>query len=107
MKRRNEKIVEKYTIIFSDGSKLTNLTMNGNNFVSSSPIDWEIFKYNMSTVTIQCGDRTVVSKNMELIKYDKTGEEYWFILSEISESQLKMKKMQSQIDYLMMMTGIE
>lgn len=42
-----------YTIVLSDGTELTGLTLNGNNFVSQEPIDPDIFKYNTSPVTIR------------------------------------------------------
>jgi hypothetical protein len=44
-----------YTVTLADGTKLTNLSVNGTNFVSKKKIDESIFTDNLSTITVSDG----------------------------------------------------
>ena len=44
---------------------------------------------------------------MELVQITREGSEYWFVLRDIPDSELKEAKTQSDIAYLSMMTGID
>lgn len=96
-----------YTVTLADGTKLTGLKMNGNNFVSLSPIDPDIFEYNTAVVTIESGSEKEVHENMELVQVTQMGEEYWFVLIDIPKDKLVLQTMQAQLDYVQMMAGVE
>ena len=45
-------------------------------------------------------------EHMELVQITREGSDYWFILRDISAEELAIKKMQSDIAYFSMMSGI-
>lgn len=96
-----------YTITLADGTVIDNLTLNGNNFISEAQIDPEIFTDNCSPVIISDGEYEDVHENMELVQIVYTRGAYWFVLRDISAEELAMIKLQSDIEYIAMMTGIE
>ena len=101
-----------YTITFSDGSKLENLTLNGNNFITSQKITEATFRGKLSRVKIECDDDGMMSNvcgefsNMELVQCKKYGAEYWFILREIPQNKFEMMRLAGNIDYIAMMTDV-
>ena len=97
-----------YTITLADGTVLDNLKLNGNNFISNTPINADIFDLNCSPVIISDGVDSVVYDNMELVQItEQEPGKYWFVLRELSASELAQIKMQSDIEYVAMMAGIE
>lgn len=96
-----------YTITLEDGRQIKNLHLNGNNFISESPISESIFEGNLGTVTISDGERTETHENMQLVQITRSGNEYWFVLIDIPESEIVSMKLRSDIDYLAMMTSID
>jgi len=96
-----------YKIILSDGTIIDNLKLNGNNFISKESISSETFKGNCSPVTINDGSNDEVHNHMELVQItqDSIGD-YWFILRDISTEELARIKMQADIEYVAMMTGV-
>ena len=69
-----------YTVTLSDGSKIENLTMNGNNFVSKSKLTEEMFTNKLSKVTVNDGKTNTEYGNMVLVQVTQMGDECWFIL---------------------------
>lgn len=57
-----------YTITLADGRQITELTKNGDNYVSYSRIDESIFKNNLSEMTISDGETTETFKDMVFIQ---------------------------------------
>jgi len=112
---------ETYTIKLADDTEIEDLKLNGNNFVSDSEIEESMFDGNLSEVTItkhvkrhntrteaeEDIDTEETYENMELIQITQMGDEYWFILREIPEGELKDIKVRSDIDYIAMMTDVE
>lgn len=96
-----------YKITLSDGTVLDNLRMNGNNFISETEITKSVFEGNCEEVTINNGETDDVHANMELVQIQKMGAEYWFVLRDITETELAFIKMQSDIEYVAMMSEIE
>ena len=96
-----------YKITLSDETVLDNLRLNGNNFISSSEIDESVFDGNCSIVTINDGEKDEVPMNMELVQITKVNDKYWFVLREVPETELGFVKMQSDIEYIAMMSEIE
>lgn len=98
----------KYTITLADGTKLTDLTLNGNNFISTTPITEDMFYLNTSPVIIEWEGFESVNPNMELAHISTPVDgQWWFILSDITDLELKFLDIQSKIEYLSMMTGVD
>lgn len=96
-----------YSITLSDGSVIENLKLNGNNFISEVPVSSETFADNRSPVIISDGETEEVHENMELVQITEMGDQYWFVLRDISEAEMEKIKMQSDIEYIAMMAGVE
>lgn len=103
----DEVIEKKYTITLADGTILSDLSMNGDNFISKTPISEDIFEGNLYTVAISDGEETSTIKNMELLNLTQEGEEYWFILLEIPPKELRFRQMESNLEYIAMMSDVE
>ena len=96
-----------YTITLADGTVLDDLKLNGNNFISNTAINADIFNENCYTVIISDGVNSE-TYNMEFVQVtEQEPGKYWFVLRELSASELARIKMQSDIDYVAMMAGIE
>lgn len=96
-----------YTITLTDGTIIENLTLNGNNYISKEQLSEEMFDDNCRTIVISDGEKEEVHKNMELVQIVENNNEYWFVLREITEQELAQLQIQSSIEYLAMMTGVE
>lgn len=100
-----------YVITLADGTVIADLSKNGDMYISKTEIDPSIFEFNCSPITINDGERDEVHEHMALITlYDEDNDgvpEYWFALRDVSEAELEKIKMQSDIEYLAMMTGVE
>lgn len=99
--------MNKITVILSDGTEITDLKMNGNNFVSPIKIDEKIFDGNLSTVTVVDGEEETTYNNMSLIHCTKYDSEYWFVLRELTDTELVTIKNRSDIDYIALMCDVE
>ena len=96
-----------YRITLADGTVLDDLKLNGNNFISNTAINADIFDENCYTVIISDGVNSE-TYNMELVQItEQEPGKYWFVLRELSASELARIKMQSDIEYVAMMAGIE
>lgn len=90
-----------YKIILGDGTEISNLKLNGNNFISTEKIEESVFADNCSPVTISDGTTETVHPNMELVQIvEQVPGEYWFVLRDISEEEFARTKMQSDIAYI-------
>lgn len=96
-----------YSITLADGTVINDLKLNGNNFISKNPVPADIFTDNCSPVVISEGETEETHDNMELIHVTKMKDEYWFALRDISDAEMKTIKMQSDIEYIAMMSGVE
>lgn len=96
-----------YTVNLADGTVLSNLRLNGNNYISLAEISPDIFAGNCSPVVISDGENEEIHENMDLIHVTKTGDTYWFALRDLSVAELAQMKMQSDIEYVAMMAGVE
>lgn len=110
-----------YTITLSDGSKLENLRLNGNNFIANYQLSEADFKYKLSSIDIE-SDSPVTEpmfgielghhENMQLLalqhgeSYMKPGE-YWFALGPIPEEEMRYAETNAKIAYLAMMTDVD
>ena len=97
-----------YKIILGDGTEISNLKLNGNNFISTEKIEESVFADNCSPVTISDGTTETAHPNMELVQIvEQVPGEYWFVLRDISEEEFARTKMQSDIAYIAMMSNVE
>lgn len=96
-----------WKITLSDGTKLENLGLNGNNFISEAEITEDDFKGKLSKVTVEGKDFKQEYNNMELVQIAHYEDGYYFVLREIPQEELDKLKMQSDIEYLAMMSDID
>lgn len=96
-----------YTITLADGTVIPNLSLNGNNYISSNPVEAAVFSGNCSPVVINDGLVDEVHDNMDLVQITEFEGKYWFVLRDLSPEELILMKIQSDIEYTAMMAGIE
>ena len=96
-----------WKITLSDGTKLENLGLNGNNFISEAEITEDDFKGKLSKVTVEGKDFKQEYNNMELVQIAHYEDGYYFVLREIPQEELDKLKMQSDIEYIAMMSNID
>lgn len=96
-----------YKITLADGTELSNLTMNGNNFISEATIDPGIFQSNCSPVVISDGEHDETHENMELVQVTEVNGQSWFVLRDMTPKELEQAKIKSNIEYLAMMCDVD
>ena len=96
-----------YKVILADGTVIDNLTLNGNNFISKEPIDSVVFTANCSPVVINDGSIDEVHEHMELVQIMENGNEFWFVLRDITEKELEQAQIKSDIEYIAMMCDVD
>lgn len=95
-----------YTITLSDGTKLENLRLNGNNYISSSLVDPTVFENRLSSVVISGAGTEERHLNMRLVQCVQFRGESWFILRDSTAEEMWKMKMESDLIYLAMMTDV-
>lgn len=68
-----------YTITLADGRKLTDLSKNGDNFVSKEKVDESLFKDNLATMTVSDGETEEVFKNMVFVQQMKWADGTYYL----------------------------
>ena len=96
-----------YKITLADGTELSNLTMNGNNFISEATLDPGIFQSNCSPVVISDGEHDETHENMELVQVTEVNGQSWFVLRDMTPKELEQAKIKSDIEYLAMMCDVD
>lgn len=107
-----------YSVTLADGQVLNNLSLNGNNFIANYPITEDIFQFNLATVTITNNDPSDddfpmvemgVHENMQLVQitHEEGSDEWWFVIIDIPESEMRHADIMAKLDYLAMMTDVE
>ena len=100
-----------WTITLADGTQLKNLGLNGNNFISETKITEKDFKEKLSKVIFEGKVEEKNFKqecnNMELVQIAHYEDGYYFVLREIPQEELDKLKMQSDIEYIAMMSDID
>ena len=94
-----------YTITLPSGTKLENLKLNGNNFVSDTEIDESLFTDLLSEVKIEGSEESEQSytmKNVYLLQQVHYDDGYYFILAE--NEITTQDKIESQVMYTALMT---
>ncbi len=99
---------EIFSIELSNGTRIENLELNGNNFISDTEVTEETFNGGLSEVRISGNKGTSYSINhAKLIQIMEFEDKWWFILAEKSAEELMFEKLSSDIDYIAMMSDIE
>jgi hypothetical protein len=80
-----------YTITLSDGTKLKNLELNGNNYISDVVLDNAVFEGKLGTVKISDGETEETFTDMVLMSNRVDGGKSWFVLGEKTEQQKQME----------------
>ena len=84
-----------YTITLADGRKLTSLSKNGDNFVSTEKVDENIFKNKLSTMTVSDGETETVLHDVELIQQMEWADGTWYLaFREITEQEKSLTDLQ-------------
>lgn len=97
-----------YKITLADGTVIENLTLNGNNFVSTETITAATFESNCSPVIINDGTIDDTHENMELVQVTNDADgNYLFVLRDLSETEIAQAKIKSDIEYIAMMCDVE
>lgn len=96
-----------YKITLADGTEISGLRMNGNNFISSAKLTEDIFEDNLSSVVISDGTNKEEHGQMELVQITTTGDEYWFVLRDVTPDELYLAKLRADIDYVGMMADVD
>lgn len=96
-----------YSVTLADGTVIEGLKMNGNNFVSLVEVVADTFEDNTYPVIISDGENVEEHPFMELVQITKMGEEWWFVLRDLSEEELRNTKVRADIDYIALMTDVE
>ena len=89
-----------YTITLADGTEIKNLSLNGNNFVSDTPLDTPIFENNLQTVHITGPNVDETFENLDLASLREDGGKYWLVLRHLSYQELKERSMLADISEL-------
>ena len=95
--------MEKYTITLSDGTKLKDLSLNGNNFVSKTKVTEDLFAFNLSPVMINDEEH----EQMELVQIQEHEDGYYIVLRDVTDAEIAAAKVRADIEYIAMMTGVE
>lgn len=98
---------EKWSIVLDNGITITDLTLNGNNFISNTKITEDVFDGGLGHVIFKNGDYEESYDNMELVQITEYQNEWWFVLIEIPKTELERRKLRSDVDYIAMMGEIE
>lgn len=97
-----------YTVKLNDGTTLNNVELNGSCYISEGKIDKSVFsESNLINVTTTYENIEDCTTNMKLVAYHYDGRKTWYSFAKKTDDELKNEKMQSNIEYLSMMSGID
>lgn len=86
-----------YKITLENGTELTNLELNGNNFISDNIIQDSVFGSNLGTVTISDRENTEIHKDMFLVANRVIGSKSWFIIADKTPEQKEKEALEAII----------
>lgn len=96
--------MENITIALSNGTELTGLELNGNNYISKEALTEETFNDGLSPVAIN-GE---VHDQMALVQCIQHEDgRTWFILRDVTAKEVAQAKLRADIDFLALMTDVE
>ena len=88
-----------YKIQLSNGQTLDNLTLNGNNFISTSKVEDTVFDGGLSTVTFTDTDtgKSQTYTDMVLIANRVFDGQSWFVLAEDTPAEKEKRRLLARI----------
>lgn len=81
-----------YSIKLADGTELTNLELNGNNFIPET-LDKTVFIGNLETVTITDDAGNIEERYNQKVQFAKIGETETFILMDKSTDEIEKEEL--------------
>ena len=101
--------VKKYTIKLSDGTELKDLTMNGNNYVSGNMVDESVFADNCTPMIItgDDGSEEILEHGVFEQQMEWPDGTWYLTFREKTPDEIRADRMQSQIDYIAMISDID
>lgn len=87
-----------YTITLSDGTKLKNLELNGNNYISKTILEDSVFEGKLDTVVISDGEKSETFTDMKLMSNRVDGGKSWFVLGEKTAQEKKEEAIAAVLD---------
>lgn len=96
------------SITLSDGTIIDNLTVNGDNFISTIELTPEMFFNKLSPVTIETEELgSVIHEHMDLVQITHPDDNWWFVLRDLTDFELQQIKIRSDVDFIAMMTDVD
>lgn len=96
--------MENITIALSNGTELTGLELNGNNYISPEKLTEDTFADGLSPVVINGEEH----EQMALVQCIQHADgRTWFILRDATAEEVANAKLRSDIDFIALMSGIE
>lgn len=89
-----------YTITLSNGTRLENLVLNGNNYISETIITDSAFDGGLDAVIISNGETEKTYFDMVLISNRVDDGKSWFILGEKTETQKKEEALNKYLEQI-------
>jgi len=80
-------------IELADGTKITNLRTNGNNFVSDTPIEDSVLEGNLSAVKITTPEGVEEYQDLKLVQNRQFGDVYMFVLAEKTPAEKEKEEL--------------
>ena len=93
-----------YEVIFSDGNKIENLTMNGNNFVSKTEITEDMFTSFKHIVIKDSNDNEQIIEYGKLLQIVHYSDGWYFIIVELSPVEIAVDNLEAQALFTALMT---
>ena len=96
--------MENITIALSNGTELTGLELNGNNYISPEKLTEDTFADGLSPVVIDGEEH----EQMALVQCIQHADgRTWFILRDVTAEEIASAKLRSDIDFIALMSDIE
>ena len=96
--------MENITIALSNGTELTGLELNGNNYISPEKLTEDTFADGLSPVVINGEEH----EQMALVQCIQHADgRTWFILRDVTAEEVANAKLRSDIDFIALMFDIE
>lgn len=96
--------MENITIALSNGTELTGLELNGNNYISPEKLTEDTFADGLSPVVINGEEH----EQMALVQCIQHADgRTWFILRDVTAEEVAQAKLRADIDFLALMTNVE
>lgn len=96
--------MENITIALSNGTELTGLELNGNNYISPEKLTEDTFADGLSPVVINGEEH----EQMALVQCIQHADgRTWFILRDVTAEEIASAKLRSDIDFIALMSDIK